>query len=290
MSKLSTVIVSALGGLQKAEQVREKYYQDRAGRLLKYYGTELAAMFSEPMIVDQSIRPNRIEQLIEFLVFNCETVICKDGDDVVGIGVFFNVAPGRQATLIGWIAPQYRKGGISAAQKIKEFWNDGVMAYAWDSLNLKKVEAKCCELNRRALAFALKAGFKAVGFCRLDYMIEETLYGSVLFECLNPAYEVQPLKEKRINGRKSKRAAAESVPDNDGNEQYEPGEQPAQPRTDHQFTLGYALSRDIARRNGGRSGSGFDVASISANVEQEPIVSAGGYAAEDSSDLWEQDF
>ena len=286
---LKTVIISLADGLQKAEQVRQKYFQDRAKLLLKNYSNELAAMFNEPMIIDQSVRPSSIEELACWLVTNAETLICKDGDQVVGIGIYFGVIPGRSATFIGWISPEYRKSKnfLEARQKgatIKEFWQDDMIPYAFKKFEVAKIETRCCTLNQRAINFALRTGFKAVGISRLDYAIQNQLYDSVIFEYLNPVYQVEPVEEK-VHAPQSKRPAAKSVSDNDGDEWSEPEQQPASARTSDELADEYAIERPVHGRGGSRSAGRRDAAEVSATFDEEPASGASGYTAEDSPDL-----
>lgn len=235
---LKTIPISAMDGYRKDPRVQEKYFEDRAKFLLKH-GEELAQMLSEPMVMDDVSRETT--DWIRWFVTNAETLICKTGDKVLGIAVLFGVQPGRTTSFMAWIAPEFREGSFRNGRMIKQLFRD-VLEYAFERLKVAKIETRCCIANERAINFATKAGFRAVGVARLDYQINGALYDSVIFEYLNPALEVEPIEEI-LHGRESQSTPAEPVSDDDGDEQFEPGEQPPE-----SGSCDFASARDAITR------------------------------------------
>jgi len=289
---VKTIIVSAKEGRAKAPQVQEAYFSDRSKRL-SAYGAVLWEMFSEPLLADDTVRPKNLEQLVSFLVQNCETLICKEDANVVGIGIFYAVFPGRTTQFIGWIAPEYRKRGFKTSKMIHDLWQD-MISYGFDRLGVARVEVRCSEHNYAAAKFAIKAGFDYVGRARLDFLMQGRLYDTLIFDCINPAFQVGGLEELE-NVRRHKRigASGESVSNDVGGQQSQPerqsipaserglsaSERDVQPRSYHDVASEHAIEREPAERSPAGESSRRESAELSSDELFEPAVRRPGATA-----------
>lgn len=265
---LKTLICSALDSQRIPGQFRDDYFKERAQKLAQY-AQEIAQALSEPLILDDNARVPDLEAAIWHMARNFETLICKDGKNVVGIAIFSGVQPRRNANFMGWIAPEYRTGTLSNSRKIRDFWREDVLDYAFNTLGLPKFETRCVGANERAINFALRSGFAFVGIARLDFQIQGVLCDSVVFEYLNPALAIRA-SEERSNGRQSERTAPESIPYDDGDERPEPVELPVRSRSYDELADVYAEQRKPAERSRASESSGCGITAFFANECIQP--------------------
>ncbi len=138
-----------------------------------------------------------VEQYCEYLVTRCETLICKADDQVAGIAIFSELSA-RSGLFIGWIAPEFREG--FANQKVtRSLLHGDVLDYAWSDLKLIRLEARCHPSNSGAMSLLANLGFSYVGTCRADMLIDGTLSDTLLWDLVNPDYQVVedlPVKER----------------------------------------------------------------------------------------------
>lgn len=126
------------------------------------------------------------ETYCRFMVRTQETLICKRDADVVGLACFSEIVPGRSATFLGWIAPGAREG-FGNQKMMRSFLHDDVLGYAWNTLKLIRLEARCHPGNHAAVSLLKNAGFRMVGTCQADLLLHGQLCATLLWELVNPA-------------------------------------------------------------------------------------------------------
>lgn len=248
MTEFKTLVVSALQGLSKPEQVRTQYYQSRYQALLKFKDV-IQAILAEPLFLDDFHRVEP-EVYCNFLVHSAETLICKNGSEVVGVGCFSEVVPSRSATFFGWITPAAR-AGFGGQKMMRSFLHEDVLDYAWNTLKLIRLEARCHPDNKAAASLLENAGFRMVGRLSSDLLIYGNLSDTLLWELVNPNYAIEPVQE-RVRGSVDGQPEAEEQQqlDDDADDDVEVGE-PDDSGSDYEFARIYgAASSAGANRSG----------------------------------------
>lgn len=143
-------------------------------------------MLNEPFFVDDDFRVTP-EAYAEYLVTQCDTLVCKSDEKIVGIAVFSDIRAQRSAEFIGWISPAFREG-FSNQKVTRSFLHGEVLDYAWNDLKLVKLEAWVYPENTGALALLTNLGFKYVGECAADMKINGELVATMQWELVNPVY------------------------------------------------------------------------------------------------------
>ncbi len=190
--ELKSLIVSAAQGYALAPEVQENYFKNRQ-ELLSKYRTEIEQMMAEPLFLDDNMRGS-VDAFMNFIVRRCETLICREGKEVVGIAIINVTKVNRSAELIGWVAPKYRRG-YANQKKVRLFMQEDILPYAFTRMRLVRIEFRCDSRNRAALKFATNSGFEMMGIARLDLLIFGLLSDSFLLERINPAFIIQPAEE-----------------------------------------------------------------------------------------------
>lgn len=182
------------------DNVRQTYFEKRLQAIAKY-APIFEQLLAEPYVVDDYFRVP-VDQFLGYAVTQCETLICREGDNVVGVAMFMHVIPTRSAEILAWIAPEYRKDNYAGQKAVLEFIRDDIFPYAWETLNLPRVEAIIATPNKSSIALVENIGFRKIGTARLDLQFFGQLSDSFRFELINPAYEIGEVEEL-IHGRES---------------------------------------------------------------------------------------
>lgn len=163
---------------------------------------------------------------MEWLAVYCDTIICKNDDEVVGIAVFYGMVPERSIQIMAWVAPEYRSPNHSGQKIVKAFAEENILPHAWD-LGVAKINAACAVENTGCIAFMENCGFRNIGISRLALQFSGQLSDSVLYELINPAYRV--LDEEVEEDEDGRERANDIQPiDNElDTESFEPSDEPA---------------------------------------------------------------
>src|SRR5579883_2956832 len=129
MQNLKTVFVSSLTGKKQPPALQNKYFAE-ALQGLQQFKQIFEDMQKEQYLFDDRMRID-IEAFMQYLVLYTETLICCQDDKVVGVAIFENVNPTRDAIFNGWIAPEYRSRNQDAREIIHAFINEDILDYAW---------------------------------------------------------------------------------------------------------------------------------------------------------------
>ena len=203
--------MSAVEGYKLPIAIQGKYFKDRFDALKRYTGA-FEQMLQEPMMFDDQHRLP-LDELLQQLVMTSEVLVCVDGDDIVGVAIFYDVCVTHSAHFGGWVSPKYRQG-FSNQKLVREFLCDNVMDYAWNDLKLIRVESKVAHENVSAHSFARHAGFDSVGYLTMEMAFFGRLCDSVIYEAVNPAYVISPVEERAHGWRREQQGsdtASESV-------------------------------------------------------------------------------
>lgn len=211
IENLETEIFSSFRGYQQAPEAQLQYFQHRLDKM-KAYTPAVEQMLNEPLLVDDLYRGTP-EDVITFFITQTESLVCLDEGKVAGLAVFLNVIVNREAEFMGWVNPDYRSGNFENQKKIRVFLSD-VMEYAWNRLNLVRMETRVSKENKPALHFAENAGFQIIGNLRKNFQTQGRLLDSVLLEAVNPKFEI-PEIEKITHVRSEKTQGQQRCTDGD---------------------------------------------------------------------------
>lgn len=197
--------------------MKQKYFERNFKHLISFL-PQFTAMLDEPNLFDDSFRASGPEPFLKHLVMNCEVLVCYELDDeeersVVGIAIFSDVILLRRAKFIGWVDPKYRTENFEGQKAVRLFLDEDVLPYAWDKLQVVRLESVCAERNGQALAFARNAGFRQVGILTMDFMSQGFLSDTVLLELVNPRFVVAEVEEIDNVRRRRRRDESPSKPD-----------------------------------------------------------------------------
>jgi RimJ/RimL family protein N-acetyltransferase len=198
------VVLSAQAGYQQAAESQLGYFQAQLDELANYIES-FEAMYSEPLIFDDSLRVG-IEEFLKQIVLACEILILLDeASAVAGICIFNPVRKDINYEIIGWVAPKYRVG-IANQRFVLQRYREEVLPYAWNRLKIVKLSSTTHVQNRAAIRFNRNVGLEMTGHSRKEMMVQGELCDALRFECINPAI---PLHARVI--RRGERIAVENV-------------------------------------------------------------------------------
>lgn len=121
--------------------------------------------------INQSLRDSEEKKSLGFGIFN--------GDVLIGSMGFVNFNwPSKRAEIGYWIAKEHEgKGIITKSCKL-------LLNYAFDDLNLNRVEIRCASENVRSRAVPERLGFTQEGILRQSEWRHDRLYDMVIYGIL----------------------------------------------------------------------------------------------------------
>jgi len=184
-------VLSAQDGYQRTPESQVEFFQANLDTLSEYIDA-FEAMYSEPLIFDDALRIG-LDEFVKQIVLACETLIVVDGTGRVAGICIYNVRKNSNFEIMGWVAPEYRKG-MANQRFVLRVYRDEILRYAWERLQCVKISSSTHSENLAAIRFNKNVGLQMIGRSRKEMMIQGELFDAYLFECINPAIDSKPIK------------------------------------------------------------------------------------------------